>query len=1087
MSMKYRLSFGENFFETDGTVGTQMLNIVGNEKVNVTLVSIKYCKAIYQPGYIEAVLESSLTVTEVSEYVKDKSVSLTADDNVIASGYHVFEIIPKYIVGEARQIMLKIYSPDKYLTLNQYCQVYVGNKLKGKILTEKLKSLSALTVPFDSDVANLQFLTYSRSGHTLEYIHPYLVQYNESFYDFLARTANRCGEFLYYENGKLHLGLPGGGQTKTLTDTDYKSVSYCSFSKTASVPKDWHRNYRESKLYTTESLVYDFEGPQEESLASVKEKQEEVDMLKPKNIIKWTTSALNEPTLSEMLTSIATNTVLDSLKEWRKVANKNDKFNETHITEVTESSVKTTFKDSSNKEVIVYDQVSDDKKEVTKFSSYRGKDETNINLSFFEGIYRNELTAREKTIHVKMKVGKASDCLLGNVVQLNCLGNQTPYVITKIEGFFKKDTNWEEGLEIEVVPEIKEGETWKPYPPLMADGIARKSGPQVAFVDDTNDPEGWGRVCIRYPWQQKEKKHSCSPWIRVSVPMATGGKSGFNFEPVAGDEVLVDYENGNIERPYVVGFLYSSYHKPGSSRAITSVNGHTIKFDDSSDGTNFLTQMFPGVQLVKSFIPSFKAKWDTKLAGGIELTDSYGLYSVKMSSDSRSISLSSPLGDISMNAFSGITISAPNGDIRIKGKNVSIEAGNKLSLVSGKNVSNGFARLGKLGEGWFKSDSDKWGQIGEGVLKGVAGKTVGKFFDLSLIRTIIETFLRPVGGTMSIKSHRYMLLSAGKAKGQVPNKFYGKEKSERLDRRMVVLRATKKTISLAQAFLKSSLQKYEDSYKVLSPKSVAYQKAYNAAKASAEKIPSLDEIVEKAINNGALADDDFKDKNKVLESKHVTDARKNGKELLDAIKTANTNLNGFWDNSNTDNLYLANSWSALDGVGDELIKNMQDALKAMKTDLQGNGKYSSFGTDANLLEDNKNITEDGIYFRQGYVALIKKMVEEDVLVTLKECEDYSKDKEWNKYINSIRVKEEVKGLTKAGDFFTGTSKVTNYILDKSGFKGFLDDHVWQPVQSGEILFSDKDGKQTLYFDEQNHLSSFANEDLSSIVKLLKDK
>ena len=50
------------------------------------------------------------------------------------------------------------------------------------------------------------------------------MQYNETFYDFLRRTANRCGEFLYFEDGKLNLGL-----TKTdKTSTDYlqDAVSY---------------------------------------------------------------------------------------------------------------------------------------------------------------------------------------------------------------------------------------------------------------------------------------------------------------------------------------------------------------------------------------------------------------------------------------------------------------------------------------------------------------------------------------------------------------------------------------------------------------------------------------------------------------------------------------------------------------------------------------------------------------------------------------------------------------------------------------------------------------------------------------------
>jgi hypothetical protein len=35
------------------------------------------------------------------------------------------------------------------------------------------------------------------------------VQYNESFYDLLARTTNRSGEFMYYYDGKLRIGYDG--------------------------------------------------------------------------------------------------------------------------------------------------------------------------------------------------------------------------------------------------------------------------------------------------------------------------------------------------------------------------------------------------------------------------------------------------------------------------------------------------------------------------------------------------------------------------------------------------------------------------------------------------------------------------------------------------------------------------------------------------------------------------------------------------------------------------------------------------------------------------------------------------------------
>ena len=53
---------------------------------------------------------------------------------------------------------------------------------------------------------NLQFLNYNKDN-TVEIRQPYLVQYNESFYDFLARSAIRCGEMLYFEGGSLNLGM----------------------------------------------------------------------------------------------------------------------------------------------------------------------------------------------------------------------------------------------------------------------------------------------------------------------------------------------------------------------------------------------------------------------------------------------------------------------------------------------------------------------------------------------------------------------------------------------------------------------------------------------------------------------------------------------------------------------------------------------------------------------------------------------------------------------------------------------------------------------------------------------------------------
>ena len=57
-----------------------------------------------------------------------------------------------------------------------------------------------------------------------------------------------------------------------------------------------------------------------------------------------------------------------------------------------------------------------------------------------------------------------------------------------------------------------------------------------------------------------------------------------------------------------------------------------------------------------------------------------------MKSHKRSIEIKSPFGTVEIDAFSGITISAPNGDVTIRGKNINLEAGNKVNIRSGMNI-----------------------------------------------------------------------------------------------------------------------------------------------------------------------------------------------------------------------------------------------------------------------------------------------------------------------------------------------------------------------------------------------------------------
>ena len=110
-----------------------------------------------------------------------------------------------------------------------------------------------------------------------------------------------------------------------------------------------------------------------------------------------------------------------------------------------------------------------------------------------------------------------------------------------------------------------------------------KAEQQPAIVKDNNDPQGMGRVRVQFFWQKGDE---LSPWIRMIQPYAGSGK-GFYFIPEVGEEVMVDFENGNAERPFVLGAHYNGAAKSGykpTTKAIHTQSGTKIVLNDE-DGS----------------------------------------------------------------------------------------------------------------------------------------------------------------------------------------------------------------------------------------------------------------------------------------------------------------------------------------------------------------------------------------------------------------------------------------------------------------------------------------------------------------------
>ncbi|MEG0279426.1 MAG: type VI secretion system tip protein TssI/VgrG [Morganella sp. (in: enterobacteria)] len=104
------------------------------------------------------------------------------------------------------------------------------------------------------------------------------------------------------------------------------------------------------------------------------------------------------------------------------------------------------------------------------------------------------------------------------------------------------------------------------YRPQRVTQPPKTTGPQTAIVTGPPGQEIWtdqyGRIKLKFHWDHSAVcDHNSSCWIRVSYPWAGGNFGGINI-PRIGQEVIVDFENGDPNYPIVTGRVYNAGTMP---------------------------------------------------------------------------------------------------------------------------------------------------------------------------------------------------------------------------------------------------------------------------------------------------------------------------------------------------------------------------------------------------------------------------------------------------------------------------------------------------------------------------------------------
>ncbi|MGW6281604.1 VgrG-related protein [Kribbella sp. NPDC055071] len=267
----------------------------------------------------------------------------------------------------------------------------------------------------------------------------------------------------------------------------------------------------------------------------------------------------------------------------------------------------------------------------------------------------------------------------GTAIALNNLGApfDGKYTLSRVRHVFDNDSGYTTAIAVT-------GQQDRSMLGVSAAAGTPRQDIATGVVTDVSDPTALGRVKVKLPWMRDDFG---TAWSRVLQPGA-GKDRGSMVLPEVGDEVLVAFEHGDIDAPFVLGGLYSTSVKPyagqsatvsGSGqvdrRALVGRTGHSLELLEGAAKNGIWLQTGDGK--LKVSMDGTRAPVITVHSDGRVVVDAKdgvaidaGRGGVKITGGQK----------IELTAKTGISLDGGAGDIKVKGMNVDLQGSGQATL-----------------------------------------------------------------------------------------------------------------------------------------------------------------------------------------------------------------------------------------------------------------------------------------------------------------------------------------------------------------------------------------------------------------------